>query len=156
MRQVRAVFSSAELRLRSWRSIDGSPGESAAKGAGRSGGGKVEKFDLKRKAEELGAEVFLIGGSEPVDVAELTDYVDLLDRGTGIIFADGAGAAAEELQTANSQVTSNAAETSASSAIALWTELTVVSRSWLMSVIFRTVTPVSNITLPTLSVTLWA
>src|SRR5215469_3733407 len=28
----------------------------------RSGGGKVEKFDLKRKAEALGAEVFLFGG----------------------------------------------------------------------------------------------
>src|SRR5689334_13937888 len=37
----------------------------------KSGGGKVEKFELKRKAEELGAEVFLIGGSEPVDVAEV-------------------------------------------------------------------------------------
>ena len=37
----------------------------------KSGGGKVEKFDLKRKAEELGAEVFLIGGPEPVDVAEV-------------------------------------------------------------------------------------
>jgi diacylglycerol kinase family enzyme len=37
----------------------------------KSGDGKVEKFDLKRKAEELGAEVFLIGGSEPVDVAEV-------------------------------------------------------------------------------------
>jgi diacylglycerol kinase family enzyme len=37
----------------------------------KSGGGKVEKFDLKRKAEELGAEVFLIDGSEPVDVAEV-------------------------------------------------------------------------------------
>ena len=37
----------------------------------KSGGGKVEKFDLKRKAEDLGAEVFLIGGSEPVDVAEV-------------------------------------------------------------------------------------
>jgi diacylglycerol kinase family enzyme len=37
----------------------------------KSGGGKVEKFDLKRKAEELGAEVFLIGGSEPIDVAEV-------------------------------------------------------------------------------------
>jgi diacylglycerol kinase family enzyme len=35
----------------------------------KSGGGKVEKFDLKRKAEELGAEVFLIDGSGPVDVA---------------------------------------------------------------------------------------
>jgi diacylglycerol kinase family enzyme len=37
----------------------------------KSGGGKVEKFDLKRKAEALGAEVFLIGGPEPVDVAEI-------------------------------------------------------------------------------------
>ncbi|HEU5385296.1 MAG TPA: diacylglycerol kinase family protein [Streptosporangiaceae bacterium] len=37
----------------------------------RSGGGKVEKFDLKRKAEALGAEVFLFGGPEPVDVAEV-------------------------------------------------------------------------------------
>ena len=37
----------------------------------RSGGGKVEKFDLKRKAEALGAEVFLFGGAEPVDVAEV-------------------------------------------------------------------------------------
>jgi diacylglycerol kinase family enzyme len=35
----------------------------------KSGGGKVEKFDLKRKAEDLGAEVFLVGGPEPVDVA---------------------------------------------------------------------------------------
>jgi len=37
----------------------------------KSGGGKVEKFDLKRKAEDLGAQVFLIGGPEPVDVAEV-------------------------------------------------------------------------------------
>jgi hypothetical protein len=37
----------------------------------RSGGGKVERFDLKRKAEALGAEVFLFGGPEPVDVAEV-------------------------------------------------------------------------------------
>ena len=37
----------------------------------RSGGGKVEKFDLRRKAEALGAEVFLISGPEPVDVAEV-------------------------------------------------------------------------------------
>ena len=36
----------------------------------RSGGGKVEKFDLKRKAEDLGAEVFLIGGSRPADMTE--------------------------------------------------------------------------------------
>jgi len=37
----------------------------------KSGGGKVEKFDLKRRAEERGAEVFLIDGSEPVDVAKV-------------------------------------------------------------------------------------
>ncbi|MGZ4432040.1 MAG: diacylglycerol kinase family protein [Trebonia sp.] len=37
----------------------------------RSGGGKVAKFDLRRKAEALGAEVFLISGPEPVDVAEV-------------------------------------------------------------------------------------
>ena len=37
----------------------------------KSGGGKVGKFDLKRKAEDLGAEVFLIGGPEPVDVARV-------------------------------------------------------------------------------------
>jgi diacylglycerol kinase family enzyme len=36
----------------------------------KSGGGKVEKFDLKRKAEDLGAGVFLIG-PEPVDVAKV-------------------------------------------------------------------------------------
>ena len=36
----------------------------------KSGGGKVGKFDLKRKAEELGAEVFLLGGPEHVDVAD--------------------------------------------------------------------------------------
>ena len=35
----------------------------------KAGGGKVEKFDLKRKAEALGAEVFILGGSGPVDVA---------------------------------------------------------------------------------------
>jgi diacylglycerol kinase family enzyme len=37
----------------------------------RSGGGKVGKFDLKRKAESLGAEVFLMSGPEAVDVAEV-------------------------------------------------------------------------------------
>jgi diacylglycerol kinase family enzyme len=67
----------------------------------RSGGGKVAKFDLKRKAEELGAEVFLIDGREPVDVeavAELAvaDGADLL----GVAGGDGtqalvAGVAAE-------------------------------------------------------------
>lgn len=34
-----------------------------------SGGGKVEKFDLRRRAEELGADVVLLEGSAPVDVA---------------------------------------------------------------------------------------
>jgi len=37
----------------------------------RSGGGKVGRFDLKRKAEDLGAEVFLMDSPEPVDVAEV-------------------------------------------------------------------------------------
>jgi diacylglycerol kinase family enzyme len=37
----------------------------------RSGGGKVGKFGLVRKAEALGAEVFVIGGPEPVDVAKV-------------------------------------------------------------------------------------
>jgi diacylglycerol kinase family enzyme len=37
----------------------------------KSGGGKVGKFDLQRKAEDRGAEVFLIGGPEAVDVAEV-------------------------------------------------------------------------------------
>ena len=37
----------------------------------RSGDGKVEKFDLKRKAEDLGAEVFLMSGPEKVDVGEV-------------------------------------------------------------------------------------
>ncbi|MFC8046412.1 diacylglycerol/lipid kinase family protein [Nocardia sp. NPDC057353] len=37
----------------------------------RSGGGKVTKFDLRRRAEALGAEVALLDGPEPVDVVEL-------------------------------------------------------------------------------------
>ena len=37
----------------------------------KSGGGKVGKFDLKRKAEALGAEVFIIGGPTRVDIAEV-------------------------------------------------------------------------------------
>src|SRR5689334_14382419 len=67
----------------------------------RSGGGKVEKFDLKRKAEALGAEVFLLGGSEHVDVAAVArkavaEGADLL----GVAGGDGtqalvAGIAAE-------------------------------------------------------------
>jgi diacylglycerol kinase family enzyme len=67
----------------------------------KSGGGKVEKFDLKRKAESLGAEVFLLDGPEPVDVAEVARQAvasgaDLL----GVAGGDGtqalvAGVAAE-------------------------------------------------------------
>ena len=67
----------------------------------KSGGGKVEKFDLQRKAEALGAEVFLFGGSGPVDVAEVArqavaEGADLL----GVAGGDGtqalvAGIAAE-------------------------------------------------------------
>ena len=67
----------------------------------KSGGGKVEKFDLKRKAEGLGAEVFLIGGPKPVDVARVAreavaQGADLL----GVAGGDGtqalvAGVAAE-------------------------------------------------------------
>jgi hypothetical protein len=66
-----------------------------------SGGGKVGKFDLKRKAEALGAEVFLLGGSEHVDVAAVArkavaQGADLL----GVVGGDGtqamvAGIAAE-------------------------------------------------------------
>src|ERR1700728_136901 len=35
----------------------------------KSGGGKVARFDLQRKAAALGAEVFLMSGPEAVDVA---------------------------------------------------------------------------------------
>jgi diacylglycerol kinase family enzyme len=67
----------------------------------KSGGGKVEKFDLKRKAEDLGAEVFLLSGSEPVDVAQVAR--DAVDNGAdllGVAGGDGtqalvAGVAAE-------------------------------------------------------------
>jgi diacylglycerol kinase family enzyme len=67
----------------------------------KSGGGKVEKFGLVRKAEDLGATVFVIGGPEPVDVAKVAraavaDGADLL----GVAGGDGtqalvAGVAAE-------------------------------------------------------------
>src|SRR5271165_6062962 len=68
----------------------------------KSGGGKVEKFDLRRKAEDLGAEVFLIGGSEPVDVAQVAR--EAVARGAdllGVAGGDGtqalvAGVAAEQ------------------------------------------------------------
>ena len=56
----------------------------------RSGGGKVARFDLKRKAEDLGAEVFLIDGQGSVDVAgvarqAVADGADLL----GVAGGDG-------------------------------------------------------------------
>jgi hypothetical protein len=67
----------------------------------KSGGGKVEKFDLKRKAETLDAEVFVLGGAGPVDVAAVArqavaEGADLL----GVAGGDGtqallAGIAAE-------------------------------------------------------------
>jgi diacylglycerol kinase family enzyme len=67
----------------------------------KSGDGKVGKFDLKRKAEALGAEVFLLGGPEYIDVAAVarkavTEGADLL----GVAGGDGtqalvAGIAAE-------------------------------------------------------------
>jgi diacylglycerol kinase family enzyme len=67
----------------------------------KSGDGKVGKFDLKRKAEALGAEVFILGGSGLVDVAAVArqavaDGADLL----GVAGGDGtqalvAGIAAE-------------------------------------------------------------
>ncbi len=67
----------------------------------KSGGGKVGKFDLKRKAEALGAEVFLLGESEHVDVAEVAR--EAVDKGAdllGVAGGDGtqalvAGIAAE-------------------------------------------------------------
>ncbi len=37
----------------------------------KSGGGKVARFGLQRKAEDLGAEVYLMGGPETVDVARV-------------------------------------------------------------------------------------
>lgn len=67
----------------------------------RSGGGKVVKFDLQRKAEELGAEVALLDGPGHVDVAVLAR--DAVARGAdllGVAGGDGtqalvAGIAAE-------------------------------------------------------------
>jgi diacylglycerol kinase family enzyme len=64
----------------------------------RSGGGKVARFDLKRKAEDLGAEVFLIEGKGSVDVAEVArqavaDGADLL----GVAGGDGTQALVAEV-----------------------------------------------------------
>jgi len=64
----------------------------------KSGGGKVGKFDLKRKAEDLGAEVFLMSGPEPVDVAAVAEEAagggaDLL----GVAGGDGTQALVAEV-----------------------------------------------------------
>src|SRR5262249_16266775 len=53
----------------------------------RSGGGKVGKFDLKRKAEGLGAEVFLMDGPEEVDVAAVAR--DAVARGADLLGVAG-------------------------------------------------------------------
>jgi diacylglycerol kinase family enzyme len=53
----------------------------------RSGGGKVGRFDLKRKAEGLGAEVFLMDGDEPVDVAAVAR--DAVVRGADLLGVAG-------------------------------------------------------------------
>lgn len=52
----------------------------------RSGGGKVGKFDLKRKAEELGASVFLMSGGE-VDVAAVAE--DAIASGADLLGVAG-------------------------------------------------------------------
>jgi diacylglycerol kinase family enzyme len=67
----------------------------------RSGGGKVERFHLKERAEELGAEVALLDGPGQVDVRQLAE--DAVARGAdllGVAGGDGtqalvAGVAAE-------------------------------------------------------------
>ncbi len=53
----------------------------------RSGGGKVVKFDLQRKAEELGAEVVLLDGPGHVDVAAIVR--DAVDRGADLLGVAG-------------------------------------------------------------------
>ncbi|WP_370184173.1 diacylglycerol kinase family protein [Rhodococcus wratislaviensis] len=52
-----------------------------------SGGGKVTKFDLQRKAEELGAEVVLLEGPGTVDVTELARSA--VDRGADLLGVAG-------------------------------------------------------------------
>jgi len=64
----------------------------------RSGGGKVGQFDLKRKAEGLGAEVFLMEGPEEVDVAAVAR--DAVARGVdllGVAGGDGTQALVAEV-----------------------------------------------------------
>ncbi|MFD6676493.1 diacylglycerol/lipid kinase family protein [Rhodococcus zopfii] len=53
----------------------------------RSGGGKVIKFDLQRKAEALGATVALLDGPEPVDVEALA--LEAVARGADLLGVAG-------------------------------------------------------------------
>jgi len=53
----------------------------------RSGGGKVVRFDLQRKAEELGAEVVLLSGPQQLDVTELAR--DAVARGADLLGVAG-------------------------------------------------------------------
>ena len=64
----------------------------------RSGGGKVGKFDLKRKAQALGAEVALLEGPEQVDVVSLAR--EAVARGAdllGVAGGDGTQALVAEV-----------------------------------------------------------
>ena len=68
----------------------------------RSGGGKVDRFDLQRRAEQLGAQVALLDGPGIVDVAELArtavaDGADLL----GVAGGDGTQALVAGVAAAN-------------------------------------------------------
>src|SRR3954469_5749768 len=68
----------------------------------RSGGGKVDRFDLQRRAEQLGAQVALLDGPGVVDVAELArtavaDGADLL----GVAGGDGTQALVAGVAAAN-------------------------------------------------------
>ena len=53
----------------------------------RSGGGKVGRFDLQRRAEQLGAEVVLLSGPEHLDVTDLA--VDAVRRGADLLGVAG-------------------------------------------------------------------
>jgi diacylglycerol kinase family enzyme len=68
----------------------------------RSGGGKVARFDLVRKAEQQGAEVFLMSGPGPVDVAAVAR--DAVARGAdllGVAGGDGTQALVAEVAAAH-------------------------------------------------------
>jgi len=53
----------------------------------RSGGGKVVRFDLQHKAEELGAEVVLLSGPQQLDVTELAEQA--VERGADLLGVAG-------------------------------------------------------------------